>query len=535
MEITRRAFLAGGSAAAATTVIGGAQGGDGSALMSRFAARPRLAWAAGRSQPMPAPSPEQHLLSRATWGPTAEERERIRAIGLDAWIEEQLAPESIDDSACQTAVASLETLAFSAEQLRANPQKKPARAELIAGTLFRMTSSRRQLYEVMVDHWSSHFNVYHIEELIATVKTLDDREVIRKNAMGSFRAMLHASAQSPAMMRYLDTLRNTKAGPNENYAREVMELHTLGAAVNGVPYTEQDVKEVARCFTGWSLDNNNAWVYLFRPENHDDGHKTVLGRPIQSTGTAEGHEVLDRLVDHPACAPHVARRMVRRLVSDNPPESLVAKVAAAFGRDGDIRAMLGVLLRSAEFKAAISDGGRGPAKLRRPLEYWAAAMRALGGNTQFLLKVTGDTYVGEHGASSEYDDRAERYLELMDHVPFRWRTPDGYPDLGPRWRGMHMLVGRWNYALALCEERLDGLTFDFYRQQVGAGVGNSPAAIVDYWTERLLGRALLPADREILIDYLGRGSREGLPSATVRQRLPMFVALVLDSPYFQRR
>lgn len=531
MEITRRAFLAGSSAAAAAGVVGGALRAED---LAGLAARPNLAWAAGRSQPMPAPPPEVHLLSRATFGPNADEIARVRAIGIDAWIEEQLAPEAIDDSACQTELARLETLNYSAAELRANPQKKPVRPELIAGTLYRMTTSRRQLYEVMVDHWSSHFNIYHIEELIATVKTLDDREVIRKHALGSFRDMLHASAQSPAMMRYLDTLRNTKNGPNENYAREVMELHTLGAAAGGVPYTEKDVKAVARCFTGWGL-GSNVWEFAFKDGDHDTGTKTVFGKPILSSGAAEGHEVLDRLVDHPSCRLHVARRMVRRFVSDNPPESLVQKVAAAFGKDGDIRAMLRVLLRSDEFKRAVSDGGLGAAKMRRPLEVWTAALRATGADTAFLLNVAADTYVGEHAGNSEYDDRAERYLELMDHVPFRWRSPDGYPDLGPRWRGMHMLIGRWNYALALCEERLAGISFDFYVQQVAAGVGNAPGSIVDYWADRILGRPLLAEDQAILVDFLGRGNRGGLPSATVRERLPMLVALVLDSPYFQRR
>jgi uncharacterized protein (DUF1800 family) len=363
-----------------------------------------------------------------------------------------------------------------------------------------------------------------------SAKSLDDREVIRRHAMGSFRELLHASAASLAMMRYLNTFQNTRSGPNENYAREVMELHTVGVAVNGDPYTERDVKEVARCFTGWGMKD---WLFQFTASNHDDGHKTVLGRRIQSSGVDEGHEVLDMLVDHPKCAEHVARRMVRRLVADEPPESLVSQVAAAFGRDGDIRAMLGVLLRSNELRQAYVAADGGPAKIKRPLELWVSLLRSLGVDVGKILDIPAEAYE-DHG-SVDYTSRAERYLQLMDHMPFHWLAPNGYPDTGGWWGGMHVMISRWNYGLAFAEGRLAGINPDLYGQMVGDGVPNSAPAVVDYWTRRILIRDPLPADRARMIDFLTRGLGSRVPPETLQARLPVLVALMFDSPYFQWR
>lgn len=526
MTISRRRFIAGGSAAAAAALAPTL----GDADRARFAARPQVAWAAGRSQAMPPPPPEVHLLNRASFGPTPAERARVRAIGLEAWIEEQLAPESIDDGAVEDALEPLASLGWSGAEIRANAGKRPMRNELVAATLYRAVYSRRQLYEVMVDHWSNQLNVFHLEEFINAAKTLDDREVIRKHAMGSFRAMIQASARSAAMMRYLDTVRNTAQGPNENYAREVMELHTLG--VDG-GYTEADVKTLARCLTGWAY-NNNTLEFQFNEANHDNGPKTLLGQAIAARGVEAGREALDRLIDHPSCARHVARRLVQRFVSDDPPADLVAQVAAAFGRDGDIRAMLGVLLRAPAFHQAVAAPDLGPAKLRRPLELWVAALRATEANAAFLLNVPPEQYI-DMPSDGDYADRPERYLQIMDQVPFRWRAPDGYPEPGRRWSGMHVIVGRWNFALALMEGRLEGLRLDPYAETLNAGLPLDPAAMVDYWSDRILGRSMLPQDRMRLVEFLSRGRSGLLSPELARERLPMTLALLLDSPYIMRR
>jgi uncharacterized protein (DUF1800 family) len=330
----------------------------------------------------------------------------------------------------------------------------------------------------------------------------------------------------------LNTLQNTKAGPNENYAREVMELHTLG--VDG-GYAESDVKEVARCFTGWNR-NNNTWAFEFRAADHDEGEKTVLGRTIAPGGVSEGEAVLDLLVDQPQCALHVARRLVRRFVADDAPPVLVARVAGAFGKDGNIPAMIRVLLNAPEFYAAAAAPDGGPAKVKRPLEAWAGALRALAAPVDGFLSVPNDVYEGDDGPGSvDYSGRAEAYLQMMDQIPFRWRPPDGYPDVGPRWGGLHVTLSRWNFGLALAEGRLAGMPIDLYAQGVAEGVGSDAGEVVDYWLGRVVLRPVLPEDRAVLTHFLTRGGAMRVDTDVLRQRLPMLVALMLDSPYFHWR
>ena len=525
MPITRRSLLAGGASAAAASALAPRLAADTKGL--------RSAWAAGCERPLPAPSAETHLLNRATFGATAKERAWVRIIGPSAWIDEQLAYEDLDDAATDAALAPLVSLGWTLPQIKANGFNGPTPLsnELVAATLYRAVASRRQLFEVMVDFWSNQFNVYHPEEFVSRVKTWDDREVFRKHALGSFRDLVHGSAASPAMLRYLNANRNTKAGPNENYARELMELHTLG--VDG-GYDEQDIKEVARAFTGWRYRNND-WAFEFNAGDHSPGPYTVIGQTIDAEGVMAGRAVLDRLVDHPSCARHVARRLCQRFVADDPSARIVADVAAAFGRDGDIRAMLRVLLNHADFQSAHHSPDGGPAKIRRPMEHWAAALRALEVDpAALLLELPEDAYDGE-GIVRYGDDRAEDHLQRMDHLPFRWPAPDGYPDTGPWWSGMHVLAGRWNFAMALAEGELWGMPLDLAAESLRAGFATTPAALVDGWSARLLGRDLLPADRDRLIAFLGRGDTGVMADADLATRLPLLVALLLDGPYFTWR
>lgn len=517
MPLTRRRFLATSAAGAAL------------AAADPPAATPLRAWAAGCGQ-ITDPSPEDHLLSRATFGVTAAERARVRTIGPAAWIDEQLAPERIDDHDCDDALAALPTLALSPAALKAHKDAThPVSSELTAATLFRAVASRRQLFEVVVDHWSNQLNVFMPEEFIVRYKTVDDREVVRKHALGTFRDLVHASAKSPVMMRYLNTATNTKNGPNENYARELMELHTLGV---GGGYTENDVKAVAKCFTGWNWNANV--VFEFRPADHAPGDKIVLGTRIPAGGVDEGEAVIDLLVDQPSCARHVARRLVRRFVSDISDEDLVTAVAGAFGRDGDIRAMLRTLFNAPAFWSATRAADGGPAKIRRPFEHWAACLRALEVDPGALIaELPPDFYEGGDGV--KYDGRAEAYLQQMDQMPFRWRAPDGYPDSGRPWSGMHVIVGRWNYAQALCAGQLRNLPPYLYEQTVIRIADRTAVNVVDDWATRILPRPLLAEDRARLVDFLGNGHADALDEATLRARLPMTVAALLDSPYFSWR
>ncbi len=525
MTMTRRRLIAGaGAATAAAAAVTAGIPGFPVGEAADWSARPRLAWAAGRTRPMPLPSPERHLLARATFGQTRGEPARARALGTAAWVAEQLTvPE---DPAVDDALDQLSTLRWTAERIRSASSDLVNRAhirdELVAATLYRMVHSRRQLFEVLVDHWSNHFNIY-MDDYHMMMKSVADRDVMRRFAVADFRRLLHADATSVVMMQYLNALQNTRSGPNENYAREVMELHTQG--VDG-GYDERDVKEAARCFTGWNR-GDSSWLFEFRNQDHDSGAKTVLGLPITGRGVDAGHELLDRLVDHPSCRRHVARRLARRFVADSPAETLVDRVAAAWGADGDIAAMLRALFAAPEFAAATVDPiTGGPAKVRRPMEFWAAVLRGLGVDAGFLLAIPDD---------GDYSGRPERYLQLMGQMPFRWRSPDGYPEQRQRWSGAHVMLSRWNFGLAAAEGRLAGIELDLVGQMAADAVPAEAGAIVDYWADRLLPRPLLAEDRALLVDALAEGGDGRISTAQAAERLPQVVALILDSPYFQWR
>ncbi|MBE9540288.1 MAG: DUF1800 family protein [Proteobacteria bacterium] len=234
-----------------------------------------------------------HFLNRISYGPTTTAVAEVGKLGWDAVLRDQLHPENIDTSGIDSILAKeFPTLGLSAKDVvDADDTELSARLipDLIVSTVL------RQLYERMVEFWSDHFNINLLDDRINYLKTTDDREAIRPNAMGTFRDLLHANARSPAMLLYLDNYSNTKEGPNENYARELLELHTLG--VDG-GYTETDVVEVARAFTGWTISPEN-FGFAFRMKNHDRRKKSVLGQRILRTATGgitDGEQVLDLLV-----------------------------------------------------------------------------------------------------------------------------------------------------------------------------------------------------------------------------------------------
>jgi len=250
-------------------------------------------------------SPQTWLAaSRLTFGPVPAELDWIEKNGVDAFIEEQLAHEQIDDSALQPRLSAFPTLNESPMEIYLS-SRADILHQLQAATLVRAVYSRRQLYEVAVDFWTNHFNIDFDKNQDRYLKTVDDRDVIRKYAFASFRELLGATAHSPAMLLNLDNNTNQKGHPNENYARELMELHTIG--VDG-GYTQQDVAEVARAFTGWTFlgaaqNSVNAGTFRYAPGQHDPGAKTVLGQAIAPNGgDQDGERVLDLLASHPNCA-----------------------------------------------------------------------------------------------------------------------------------------------------------------------------------------------------------------------------------------
>jgi len=498
----------------------------------------RRAWSARASADMPEPDAAVHLLSRAAFGAAPAELAHVRAVGPAAWVEEQLAYERIDDAAVEgPLVAGLPTLAMDLPALMAHDEHIFRVTDALnAATLYRQCFSPRQLLEVMVDFWTDHFSIYQYLDNAQWHKTVDDREVVRRHALGRFKDLLTASAKSPAMLHYLDNDLNVKGNLNENYAREIMELHTLGVAVDGDPYTEADVVEVARCFTGWSwvgrANEPDLGRFKFFPDRHDDGPKRVLGHVLPAAGGARDAEtVIDLLCRHPATPRYLATKLVRRFVTDDPPTwtpALVDRVAAVYAAtDGDIKAMVRAVLASEEFAGSFSRyGGR----LTRPMDLAVRMMRATGVPQAGLEPRLDDLRVPFHLWYTELVGW-NGFLNRAGQVPFGWLSPDGYPDRKEKWTTAAVMLARWNLGLGLANgEVVRGFVPHRRRPQDLA----TAAAVVDHWIEALLHRPMLEADRDLLESFFTDGGRLTLAQAAA-QREAQLVALVLDSPYFQWR
>lgn len=446
--------------------------------------------------------PAFHLLSRAGYGPWPGDLDRVRSIGAERWIDEQLAPDAIDDTACDLRARRFETIHLAPGTCY--EFKKPVlREELTRHTLLRAVYSRRQLYEVMVGFWSDHLNIAIDKGDCIYLKPSDDREVVRAHALGRFHDLIRASATSPAMLVYLDGKENRKATPtdvpNENYARELLELHTMGVSGG---YTQRDVSEVARCLTGWRLREKwrRGTVY-FDPSRHDDGVKTVLGHTIVAGGGASDLDrVVDIVCDHSSTARFIAHKLAVRFVADDPPQGIVDRVALVFTRTrGDVRATVRSLLLAPEFSASAG------AKIKRPFEFIASALRATGADTHAHEDLTG-------------------YLGRMGQGLFEHPTPDGYADEAAPWLGT--LLWRWNFAFALSSGRIASARValgDIARALTVDGTGDDAARLFAYFVGR----------RPTTLEYqaIERVVTSRAPSET---RLAATVALILSSPAFQR-
>jgi hypothetical protein len=480
----------------------------------------RRSFITGRATPapsakaLPAASPLALLLGRTSFGIRESDWTRATALGFDGYLEEQLAPETLDDSALEQALAGrLPTLALDVPALvtyAGGNQFLPA-SELIAATIARQLFSPRQLYETMVEFWSNHFSVFILDGPVRWFKTYEDRAAIRPNALGKFRDLLDASARSPAMLFYLDNFANAVGVAQENYARELMELHTLG--VDG-GYTEDDVREVARAFTGWTINPRAPDGFQFATVRHDTGAKQVLGDTYPSgRGIEDGQAVLDRLAAHPSTARFIATKLVRRFVSDTPPAALVDLLAAEFlASDGDIKSLLRMLFKSGEFAASADQ------KYKRPAELVISALRATGAR-----------------AGGDYIRSINNQFSAMGQVPFQWEPPDGYPDSRDYWLNTTALLNRWNFGLALAEGRYaPSLQID---AAALAGAARTPAELVDRLADRLLHRPLDDGDRDALIDYAaaGRSRSAALSKSELNAATVALTGALLASDYFQYR
>lgn len=379
------------------------------------------------------------LVHRATYGYTAEEYARARTLGFEGWRDEQLDPLTIDDSALDAELLSYPTRTLSAAELITTypPQNNGDRVvkdSLRLLQIIRAFGSKRQLFERVVGFWTDHFSIDGEADGLRYLKTVDDREVVRAHALGSFRDLLGASAKSGAMLLYLDNYVNAGGSPNENYARELLELHTLG--VDG-GYTETDVVEVARCMTGWTifdLSSASAGEFRFDPNLHDDGAKVVLGVSIPAGGgIRDGETVLDLIAAHPSTQRHVARKLCARFLVDEPPQVTIDRVAQRFSQTGgDITESMRAVLSPQSF--AESKAWNAP-KLKRPLHLVASSLRSTGG-----------TITDPRGLRNE--------LRFMGQLPFAWAAPNGYPDTLGAW-GSNLLP-RWTYISNLLAGDVDG-------------------------------------------------------------------------------
>jgi uncharacterized protein (DUF1800 family) len=566
-----------------------------------------------------------HVLNRLGFGARPGEVARVKALGLDRYIEQQLNPEKIDDWASEARLQNLETLRMTTARLyerypqpgqllqqlqrrgalpadlaaardnrqqnRANPNQtkteesnsaemqraanpnmpnpnaandlnpmnnaqyrqavmeyfkennlRPAQfltGELQMSRILRAVYSERQLQEVMVDFWTNHFNVFAGKGADRWLLISYDRDTSRPHTMGKFSELLRATAESPAMLFYLDNFQSVdpnaqpqqlrpggnrplaqlrrmsnnpqdqrpqqqqqRRGINENYARELMELHTLG--VDG-GYTQKDVQEVARCFTGWTIIaprgagaaaqavlngpggemlRRQAGSFLFRPGVHDNGEKIVLGQKIPvGGGVKDGLMVLDILAHHPATAKFIATKLVRHFVSDTPPPALVDRVAQTYLRtDGDIREMLRTIFGSPEFNS--SEAYR--AKIKRPFELAVSAVRTF-------------------GAETNGGPQLHQWIARMGQPLYGFQTPNGYSDVAEDWVNTGALLERMNFALALASNRIPGTRVNLagFVGDVSNGGSVSKEKLLDRFVTLIVGGELSPRTRESLLKQLG--------------------------------
>ena len=426
------------------------------------------------------------------------------------------------------------------EYYREKGLERPQRimAELHASRILRAVYSERQLQEVMVDFWTNHFNVFAGKGADRWLLPSYDRDTIRPNSLSKFSTLLQATAQSPAMLFYLDNFQSVspnananrrggllqrlraeqqpqpqrqRRGINENYARELMELHTLG--VDG-GYTQKDVQEVARCFTGWTIfqprggaaavnamagegARRNAGTFFFNQRVHDDGEKTVLGHKIPAGGgIKDGLMVLDILAHHPSTAKFIATKLVRYFVADDPPKALVDRAAATFTKtDGDIRETLKTIFLSKEFNSTESYR----AKIKRPFELVVSAIRTL-------------------GAETNGGPQTHQWIARMGEPLYGFQTPNGYSDAAETWVNTGALLERMNFGLALASNRIPGTRVSLSK------VNGDQAKVMDEYLKTLLAGEISTATRETLLKQLD-------PADPVTK----VVGLILGTPEFQRQ
>jgi uncharacterized protein (DUF1800 family) len=524
----------------------------------------------------------KQVLNRVAFGARPGDVERVRAMGVDKWIDMQLSPQKIDDRATEQFVSRFPVLAMSPTQLleeypqrqqlirskrqamarngqssrtpkrdsaggklagldlsaadsaqlrEAGKRSRQLLTELQTAKVARAVMSDRQLEEVMVDFWENHFTVFAGKGPERYFLAQYERESIRPHALGKFRDLLGAVARSPAMLYYLDNWESTveadrpalvtraatkrprtrTRGLNENYGRELMELHTLG--VDG-GYTQADVISAARAFTGWTVEKPRVnGTFVFRPALHDAGEKIFLGDTLApNRGIEDGEQVLDIVATAPATAHFIASKLVRRFVSDSAPPALVDRVALSFTRtDGDIRACLRTIFASPEFFSRSAY----KAKVKSPFELVVSALRAV-------------------GARPDSTARTAQMIAKLGQPLYGHLAPNGYPERGDAWINTGAILARINFGLVVAAGRVPGASV---AEWSGAKelASLSREAQVDGIIKAILGGEASPDTRKVLESGVNPMASDSTAQATKRGGLETMVGLALGAPEFQRR
>jgi uncharacterized protein (DUF1800 family) len=504
---SRRALLGSAAAAAASGVL-------------VDAAAPATATAAPTAAVAPVSAdPIAHLLRRATYGPTPAALAEATTLGVAGWLDRQLNPAGIEDAACAAVLSRLPLAGASIAAVRAAVpvHSYDAFGQLGRAVLARAIWSKRQLFETVAGFWANHLHVAAPSSGVWDSRPDYDQSVTRRYAFGTFADMLKASARHPAMLTYLDNRSSTRAHPNENYARELMELHTVG-----LNYTEADVQAAARLLTGMTVDKAGAFVY--DPARHATGPVTVLGfshpNATAAGGEAAALALLDYLAKHPATAQRIATKLCVRFVSDEPPPALVARLAQIYLDSGTaIVPVLRALFTAPEFANSVGQ------KVRTPFEDLTATVRTLG--------------LGPESSGVAALDALYNILVGAGNAPLRWAPPNGFPDVAAAWTSPSAFLLRCNSHL--------NLAAGWYPKQLtrpadmlAALVPVRPATyggLVDALAKRLIGTSLPAPQVAAVLSVAGKVPTSPLTAkdTSVAGSLPYLIALVLDSPSFQLR
>ena len=558
-----------------------------------------------------------HVLNRLAYGTRPGDIERVKTIGIPAYIEEQLFPETIPDPIAEEKLAEYEIVGMAFGELvaydhpssssmsyrrRQNVQQRARLAEemmaeetssggaqnldrekaarrnllnpdisgeiilknqpesgleLIDVRLLRAIYSERQLLEMMVDFWANHFNVFFRDFYLSADYT---QNAIRPNALGKFEDLLVATATHPAMMFYLDnwlssapvevvkkrlarghavspgnTERRSLAmrkrrqffdqatGLNENYARELMELHTLG--VDG-GYTQEDVIQVAKSFTGWTVAGMSGGEpegeFMFDPLLHEGGDKVVLGETISSGGMDEGMRILKMLAQHPSTARFISTKLVRRFVADDPPEEIIEVASHAFTRTGgDIREVLRAIFTSPDFFSPEYYFG----KVKKPIELVASAMRAVSAD------IDGGSF-----ATMSYLNRVTR---RMGEPLYRHLAPDGFPDVASAWISTNTLYLRMEFAIDLSTGKIPDVRVDIDAahsliQQLDFPEQTSSQFAGVRSLAQQMGDVMMQSSEMMQVDMMQRPESSSQSQEIVDTRV-LATVVALGSPRFQNR